>query len=163
MREKGMSLIEILVVVSIFAILAIITTRSVLLTLQGSKKSETLVKVRENLGYSMGVVERQIRNANTISECPNSDTNTINYTDQNGNAASFSCVNVGSVNGYIASGSARLTSTEITITGCSFMCTPGTSANPSLVNVTLEAKDAAAVGIQNSSVSTTTQIYLRNY
>jgi len=163
MKQKGMSLIEILVVVSIFAILAIITTRSVLLTLQGSKKSESLVKVRENLGYSMGVVERQIRNANAIAECPNSDANVVNYTDQNGNPASFSCVNVGSTNAYVASGSARLTSTEITVTSCSFVCTPGTSANPPLVSVTLEAKDAAAVGIQNSSVSTTTQIYLRNY
>ncbi len=90
----GLSLIEILVVVSIFAILGIIITRSVILTLQGSKKSESLIRVRENLDYAKSVIERQIRNADN-AECPNPDTTLLNYTDQFGNKTSFSCTNIG--------------------------------------------------------------------
>lgn len=155
---KGISLIEILVVITIFAVLGILTTRSIFLTLQGSKKSESMVRVRENLNYSMGVIERQLRNANSIVDCTS---NVINYIDQNGNPTSFSCV-LG-IDSRIASGSARLTSDAVEITNCSFTCTLGISTNPPLVNITIEGQDATAVGIQNTKVSTSTQIYLRNY
>jgi prepilin-type N-terminal cleavage/methylation domain-containing protein len=163
LRQSGMSLLEILVVVSIFAILGIITTRSVLLTLQGSKKSESIVRVRENLDYSMGIIERQIRNANSLTACPNPDPSSISYVDQTGATSTFSCVGTGTPNSYIASGSAILTSNEIEIVGCQFTCSPSTDANPPVVFISLEAKDVSATGVQNTSVSTSTQIYLRNY
>lgn len=162
--EKGMSLLEILVVVTIFAILGILTTRAVLLTLQGSKKSESLVHVRENLDYSMGVIERQLRNANSVDVCTSGTE--VDYTDQNGNPGLFSCVvQVGSSDSYIASGSAnlRLTSNTVSITSCSITCDPGTSSNPPTVSVAVTAQDANAVGIQNSTVTTTTQVSLRSY
>lgn len=160
-----MSLIEILVVVTIFAVLGILVTQSVILTLQGSKKSESLVHVRENLNYSLSIIERQIRNAGSVTPCPNSDTKIINYFDQNGVLGLFSCVNTGSNNSYIASGSAglRLTSDTVKITACSFVCTLRNGDNPSLVTINLTLKDAAASGIQSAEVSASTQIYLRNY
>ncbi|HTK03931.1 MAG TPA: hypothetical protein VL401_04180, partial [Alphaproteobacteria bacterium] len=111
----------------------------------------------------LGVVERQLRNANSVEPCPNPDTNTITYTDQNGISGSFSCNNIGAADSYIASASARLTNSDITITSCSFMCTAGTAGNPPFVSVSLEAEDATAVGVQNSKVTTSTQIYLRSY
>jgi prepilin-type N-terminal cleavage/methylation domain-containing protein len=155
MSQKGMSLIEILVVVTIFAILGILTTQAVFLTLQGSKKSESTVRVRENLDYAVGVMERHLRNANSIISC---SMGVINYTDQNGSAGSFSCID-----NYVASGSARLTSDTVSIESCSFTCTTGVSTNPPLVNISLEAQDANIIGIQNTTVSTSTQIYLRSY
>jgi prepilin-type N-terminal cleavage/methylation domain-containing protein len=161
--SKGMSLLEILVVVSIFAILGIITTRAIILTLQGSQKSESLVKVRENLDYSLGVIERQLRNANSITECPNPDPSIINYQDESGVTTSFSCVDTGGDDSYVASGSARLTNDNVVIVSCAFSCTLGTSANPSSVMVNLEARDTGPVGAQRSIVTATTQIFLRNY
>lgn len=155
--NKGMSLLEILVTVTIFAVLGIIITRSIILTLQGSRKSESLVKVRENLDYAMGVVERQLRNADSIADCTNSDTTKITYVSQDGIQSSFSC------GSFIASGSAQLTSSTVTITNCSFTCQTGSSANPSSVSVFFEGKDANATGVQNSTVSLTNQIFLRNY
>lgn len=153
-----MSLIEILVVVTIFAILGIIVTRAVILTIGGSKKSESLVKVRENLNYAVGVIERQLRNADVITTCPNPDPSRVDYQDSFGQSASFSCSS-----GAIASGSAQLTSSEVTITNCSFVCQPGTQNGPQLVTVTLTAKDKNISGTQNSTVDITSQIYLRNY
>ncbi len=162
--KKGMSLLEILIVVAIFAVLGIIVTRSIILSIGGSKKSESLVKVRENLDYSLGVIERQLRNADSIVVCPNSsDTSTISYKDKNGDTGSFSCIGMGGADPYVASGSARLSSNAIRITSCSFVCTISNSVNPDLVTISLEAEDAEATGIQQSKVTTTTQVYLRNY
>lgn len=161
--QKGLSLLEILVVVTIFAVLGILITRAIILTVGGSRKSESLIKVRENLNYSIGVIERQLRNADSIAGCPNSDPNILNYSDQNGTATSFSCVGVGGAAGYVASGSAALTGSNINVTDCSFVCTPGSGVNPPVVSVFLEAKDASASGIQNADVTVVTQVSLRNY
>lgn len=155
--NKGMSLIEILVVVTIFAVLGIVVTRAVLSTISGSKKSESLIRVRENLSYSLGIIERQLRNADSITQCPNSDPLRIDYHDQFGNSSYFACLNE-----YVASGSARLTSTDINVTSCSFVCTLSTGS-PSSVTITLSAKDKNGIGAQGATVDVSSEIYLRNY
>jgi len=161
--NNGMSLLEVLVVITIFAILGILVTQSIVLTLIGSQKSESMVKSRENLDYSLNIIERQIRNANSITVCPNLDPAVIDYLDQNGKPSSFSCVNTGNDESYIASGSSRLTNDAIKIVSCSLVCTPGTETNPSFVSVDITVKEASAAGIRSADVSATTQIYLRNY
>lgn len=163
MTEKGMSLMEILVVITIFAVLGILITQSVVLTLQGSKKSESIIRARENLDYSLSIIERQIRSASSVSPCTGLPVTIIYYLDQNGLASSFSCVNTGGSNSFIASGSARLTSNAVKVTSCSFICTPGTMANPPLITLDVALKEAVASGIQGANVSASTQIYLRNY
>lgn len=159
----GMSLLEILVVVAIFSVLGVLVTRSVLLTLRGSKKGESQVKVRENLSYSLAVIERQLRNADSISECPNSDLSVVNYFDERGVLTSFSCVGLGGDDAYVASGSSRLTSDQVKVTSCSFSCSLGTSNNPPVVDVNITATDPTAQGIEGATVNLSTQISLRNY
>lgn len=165
--DSGMSLLEILVVVAIFAILAILTTQAVILTIRGSKKTESLVRVRENLNYSMGIIERQIRNSDSVTDCTNEDTTSITFTDQDGNPSKLSCINVvpDSNDGYIASGSAslRLTSDTVNVTSCSFYCDDSSTNSPPSVSVYLEAQDKATSGIQGSKVSVSNRIYLRSY
>ena len=112
---QGFSLLEILVVITVFSMLAILTTQAVILTLKGTKKSESLTKVRANIDYSLAVIERNIRNADSIVECPNTDQTIISYTDENGSITSFSCAN-DSDGGYIASASGRLTNSEVDVT-----------------------------------------------
>lgn len=152
-----------LVVITIFSVLGILITQSVALTLTGSRKSEAIIRVRENLDYSLNVIERQIRNASSISPCPNLDTTIINYYDQNGKAASFSCINTGLNGSYIASGSAHLTGSAIKIVSCTFTCVTNTLSNPDLVEVDLTVSDGSTTGAQSAKVSASTQIYLRNY
>lgn len=157
---------EILVVIMIFAVLGILVTQSVILTIRGSRKSESLVKVRENLNYAMSIVERQLRNSNSITTC-DAGSQRIDYTDQDDEQAYFSCNEIGSENSHIASGSgtisARLTNTETKITSCSFSCTYGADLIPSIVNIDFTAEDAEITGTENSQVSISNQIYLRNY
>ena len=160
---------EILIVITIFAVLGMIVTRSVILTLQGSQKSESMVSARENLDYSLGVIERQIRNANSIpnSSCTGVGSTSISYIDQNGSSSYFSCVNTGSVGSYIASESAsvltKLTNSNIKINSCSFTCIPSIGSNPPQVDIDITVQNTDASGVLGSAVSASTQIYLRNY
>ena len=165
-NNSGISLLEILVVVSVFAVLGILITRSIITTLSGSRKSESIVKVRENLNYALGVMERQLRNADSIVDCSGT---LIEYLDQNTNPASFSCINTNPESdgyvensGYVASGSARLTSTNVEVTSCGFICidNPGI---PYSIAINLGAKDASASAEQNTSVTASIQVSLRNY
>lgn len=159
-----MSLIEILVVIGIFAILGVLTTQAVVLSLSGGKKTETLIKIRENINFSFSVIERQLRNADSITDCTNTNTLAINYLDQNGVASSFSCANLGAGTvGYIASGAAQLTSNTVDVTSCTFTCQNGVSGSPSSVKITVQAQDSTATGASNSVVTASTSVSLRNY
>lgn len=169
----GVSLFEIVIVVGIFAMVAVLTTRSTFLTLRGSKKSDSQIRVKENLEYGLSVIDRQLRNADLITSTCNGGTplpcnsttwSRIDYADTNGTASFFACNDVGPTSGYItASGSARLTSNEITITGCSFVYTPQDGSVPPGVTISVAGSDLQTTGVESSRVTLSTQVFLRNY
>lgn len=159
-NQKGLSLVEILIVVTIFAVIGLLSTRSIFLTIRGAKKSDSLVRVRENVNYSLSVIERQLRNSESVT-CPNSSTSLLNYVTSEGTNSSFSCVTSGS-DKYIASGSARLTSSDISVSSCSFVCSVGVNTPPS-VKVVLEAVDTESTSVEKGSVTVQTEIVVRNY
>lgn len=161
LNKSGFTLVEILVVIAIFAFLGILITRAVILTVGGSKKSESIVKVRENLDYSISIIERQIRNANSISECPNSSNDRIDYIDKEGHASYFQCSNNNGI-GYIASGSAQLNHPDIDIKTCSLNCIKDVTTSPEVVTIYLEASDITS-GAQAAPITVSTIISLRNY
>lgn len=161
-HQEGLSLVEILVVITIFAVLGVIVSASLVLTIQATKKSEAIMRVRENLNYSLGVMERNIRNASAISDCTNADTTKISFIDQEGTGGVFSCVNTGGSNSYISDGTTRLTPDSVSVTSCSFTCERDDLSKPALVLINITLKDASSSGITSASVSTESQVYLRN-
>ena len=163
-KDKGVSLLEILVVITIFAALAIISTRSVFLTLRGTKKSETLRTVRENLDFSIAIMERQLRNAESIVCVPPAPSTQVSYVDKNDITASFSCEDMGAASdGYVSSNSAKLTSSEVDITVCVFVCDPGTASVPPSVTINLTAQAVGATGVEGAEVTLNTKVFLRTY
>lgn len=97
-----------------------------------------------------------------FTECPNTDPYIINFTNEDGVASSFSCADLGET-GYIASGSARLTSDDISITACSFTCLEGDSGGPAAISVSLTAEDAEESGIIKGKATFDSKIILRNF
>jgi type II secretory pathway pseudopilin PulG len=163
--KKGISLFETLIVIAIFAVLGVLATRIVVLSLRGANKSGSLVKVRENLDYAISIMERHIRNAESVSNClqPSpTPTSQISYKDEDGLVGAFSCQDLGQ-EGYVASASARLTGETVGVTSCSFVCSPETSTNPPSVTIELTGIDNSTNGIEKSTVSVSTQIFLRTY
>ena len=154
---SGFSLVETLVVITLFAIIGILSTRAIVISVQGSKKGSASVTVRENLNYSLAVIERLLRNANDITACSGTQ---ISYHDEGGVLANFSCVTGN--NGYIASASARLTSTEVAVTACSFVCDL-LSVPPSVtIDVTARDKNTTSPK-EGAQMTVSSKILLRTY
>lgn len=158
-KIKGVSLIELLVVIGVFSVLAVLAASGVFLSLRGSRKSEALGKVRENLDFSFAIIERQLRNAESVN-CVSQTR--VDYEDKYGNTVYFSCEDVGT-DGYISSASARLTSDEITVTACTFVCDQGTSGSLPSVTLGVTGEDKSSSGIEAGQVDLTTKVHLRTY
>ena len=156
--KNGFTLIEILVVISIFAVIGVLSTRAIMLSIQGSKKGSSSVTARENLSYSLAVIERLLRNANQISSCTSSK---ITYLDEGGVSGSFSCVAPGG-SGYIASGSARLTSTEVAVTSCLISCDLTSEPPSATIDTTVKDVDTAGTK-EGTQISVSSKILLRTY
>lgn len=159
--SKGLSLVEILIVISVFAVLTIIASNAIFLTLKGAKKSDSQIRVRENLNYAISVVERQIRNSQSVV-CPTTS-DQLEYVSLEGLNSSFSCQSEGD-GFYIASGSARLTSMDVTVLNCQLTCVQSTPNNPPRVIINLTGRDAnVSSNVEGATVSIETQISVRNY
>lgn len=164
-NQKGLSLIEVLIAITIFAMLGAVISSSLILTVQGTKKSESQIRVRENLNYATSIIERNLRNAaKIITDCSTPVTvATLSYQDQYGTQTSFSCLDIGGTDGRLASGSSRLTSNAVKLTKCTFICEyPAGPAKPAMITVDVTATDASASGKVGATVTTQSIIYLRN-
>jgi prepilin-type N-terminal cleavage/methylation domain-containing protein len=169
--NKGFSLIETLVVIGLFAIVAAVISQATAVSLTGSRKSDASTQVRENLSSAVGSIERQIRSARSVS-CTSSER--IDYIDQEGNGAYFACYPSASCNSatstYIASASAtplvvsRITSTDtVCIVACEFSCTVPASGLPPTVEVTIVGQSKDVAGVENTSIELKTSVTLRAY
>jgi len=156
--KKGFTLIEIMVVISVFAVLSVLVTRSVMVTIRGSKKSESQIKVRENVNYAFSVMERQLRSAQKILSCSADEPLEILYTDDNGQPADFTCEE-----GYIASSSARLTSSDINVDYCSITCQQNSVNDPPIVTINVSASENSSTGVEIGTITMKTEIVGRNY
>jgi prepilin-type N-terminal cleavage/methylation domain-containing protein len=176
LKKNGFSLVEILVVLGVFAVLAALVTQSIFLTLRGSRKSESVISVRENLDYALNIMERHIYNSKSVN-CVSATQ--IEYLDEQESGVGaqggvFACLETASGGdpGYIASASAgttldnarRLTSTKVDITSCSFVCNISASQDvPDSVDVSLTAESAESVGAEGAQVTVNTKFLLRYY
>jgi prepilin-type N-terminal cleavage/methylation domain-containing protein len=156
--KKGFSLIEILVVIGLFALIGIVTTQAVLTSLKGSRIVDSEANIRQNVNYAMNVIERNLRNAKSITTpCPNNGA--INYQDQDEMAQSISLVTSGN-EGYIAiNGTNRLTSPQVRVTAFTVTCSP--VANPSQIDMVLTAVDPNATSDEAATVTTSNKVVLR--
>lgn len=67
-KNKGFTLIEILVTVGVLGIIAAFGTQMFLSILRNSKKTQVLTEIKQNGDYAINVMERMIRNAEKIIE-----------------------------------------------------------------------------------------------
>lgn len=167
MLYRGFSLIEMLVVVGIFSILAVVATQVLSSSLRGSRKSENIGRVRENVEYALNYIERNLRAAkgldfeisvNDSSICPSSGDYMYFY---NGSGMIDNFRKDGT---RLMHGSYAITNSDIEITNVEFKCVQGFGGSPDSVSITIEAKDASTTGVAESAVyRTSTTISLRNY
>ncbi|CAN5325204.1 hypothetical protein BH10PAT1_BH10PAT1_4300 [soil metagenome] len=163
MKKNGYTLIELLIVIVIFAIISIVASETIILTLRGTYKADAISKVRQSVDSALGSMERQLRGAQSITSCT---ATSISFVDQNSNPVTFTCNNInsnGSASNIASSSgaiSSNLTANNITISACSFTCTPSSGDTPPYVLMSVTASDLAG---QNAPIVDTTQVTLRSY
>jgi len=157
--KKGYSLMEMLVVVGLFAVLSVAVTQSLSRSLVTTRKSESVIQVRENLDYVISVMERSLRNAASIQSC---SATRIDYTSQEGVSSYFECLDLGTFVGRIESAQGRITSDSVEVSSCTFSCTLGGSI-PDQVNIDISGQKVGASGSEQSPVSISTTVFLRVY
>lgn len=157
-KISGYSLIEMLVVVSIFAVLGVISTQSIFVTIRSARKTEALSRVSENLNYTLGVIERQIQNAQEISSCPFDGFNYVDYIDQDGSPKKFELVTAS-----LFWGTENITSSQVNISSAIFTCIDQVGKVPVSLDVILTGNDPNTTGAETAELTLTSKIYLRQY
>lgn len=165
MNQKAYTLIEMLIAVSIFAVLGIVVTQTIAATLRSTGKSEATLFVKENLDLAASTIERAVRLGTNVS-CGGSvgDGNSwVAFTDQSGTATSFGC---DPTNDAVGVGQApsvtRITNTSVVVDTCSFTCSPASPATPTSITFSLGAHDAKRTGAEGAIVTLSKTVVLRN-
>jgi type II secretory pathway pseudopilin PulG len=163
-RNYAYSLVEILIVIGIFAIFLMIVTQSVVLTLRGSKKSESVVNVKEELEYASNSIERNLSSARTVTCTGNPQE--IQYVSRYGTQGTYSCLDIGGSDPRIASSSAsttgtdtyRITSSKISITSCTFSCVAESGGTSIVFNISGSARGIGDA--EGATYSTSKKVFL---
>lgn len=162
MKKNGYTLIELLIVIAVFAVIAFVSAQTIILTLESTHKADNTTKVRDNLDYALGEMSRQLHNAGAVT-CSGGASDHISFSDPNGNPVMFSCINIGSAGSAIASTSSSLvdltSTTDTQIVSCIFTCTTNVSPAPPTVKISVVAADPTG----KNQVSDETEITLRTY
>ncbi|MBI2590639.1 MAG: prepilin-type N-terminal cleavage/methylation domain-containing protein [Candidatus Blackburnbacteria bacterium] len=161
--ESAFTLIELLVVMTIFTIVLLVVSQVLFSTFKGASKSEAQDTVKRQGEQAMAVMERAIRNARTIYTC--SGGLTVTYQEPSLSTGSFSCTNIGSGSGYIASVRGPLTASDVDVTSCSITCEMINGVNKVvIINASFAAK-GTALNLrteEKGAISLQSRILLRN-
>lgn len=160
---KGFSLLELLVVIGIFSILATVSTQIVAQSLRGTRKSEATIEVKENVDYIFAVVERVLRNSQSL-DCGSSTNKKIVFIDENGDNSEFECHN--GENGHLSYNGDNISGDDISV-DCSetpvFVCTQTDGTSPSAVEINIVANEKVDAGKEGARITSSTKIILRTF
>src|SRR4030042_5564903 len=159
----GYSIIEILIVIGIFAVFSKVVTQSVILSLRGTKKSGSVVTVKEDLEYAASTIERVLQNATSITD-PNPCSGTqdhIEFISRDNLQTSFNFTSGSDsrITQTYSGNTYRLTSNKVDISTCSFTCTIESGIKIVIFNVTGNAR--GITGGEGATYSTSRRIFLK--
>jgi len=165
--RHGFTLIELLVVVAIFMILALLVTNSLFSILKSNTKANIMKEIRQNGAYALDVMDKTINSGRKIEECLPSS---LKVTDVGNQQIAFGCLSQPSIGGLtqisLASDSARLTSTNITLENCNvFTCEEiksGEGLGKVTISFTLKQLGTPARPEETAQETFTKTIFLRN-
>ncbi|KKS96697.1 MAG: hypothetical protein UV73_C0009G0048 [Candidatus Gottesmanbacteria bacterium GW2011_GWA2_43_14] len=171
-KNGGYSFIEMLVVITLIAILGTITSEAFILGLKAQGKSEILKEVKQNADYAGQVMDSMIRNAENVDEslC-NANSESLTILNRDGLTTTFDCSNekLSSVSGEfpVPTVSQALVSTRVKIEACNFrvICpTPPLAPKYVLYNFTISQAGGGDQAVEKQAfLEYQTTVSLRNY
>lgn len=162
MLKKGLTLIEVVVSVGIFATLAIVGSLLLIATLRGAKKAQAVALVRGEAANALGVMTSFFRFADDITACA-ADGSSVTMVAA-GRQTVFACLTSGQ-DMYLASNSARLTSPAVKLNSCAsvFACDAPAPLTRSVIIKFGLARAGTGLPIESTAaVNFESQVVLRN-
>ncbi len=158
--KKSFTLVELVVVIGLFALLGTMATAMLAATLQGAKKAAAVGLVRNEGGYVINLMTQMLKFSPNITAC---GANSLTFgSGAGGGSVTLSCVTAGT-DKYIASGSARLTSDQVAWTTCVIACVPNDPLTVEKIDVSFDLQKTNAVfASEKATAHFETQITLRN-
>ena len=158
--NKGFTLIEILVVLTIFGIIALIGGQILTATIKGKSKAEATAKVKSEGNYVISVMEREIHSAQNIINCTG---NQIDYTDADGKQKTFSWdTQTNLIKSGLLSSPQNLTSTYTRVSNFTPTCSNPTSVQVVLTMLRRTPQGATLRVDERAETTFQTRILLRN-
>ncbi len=155
--SKAFTLLETILSIAVFALLAVTVSTILLRVLKGVQKSAAISSVRTEGAFVAEAMAKTIRYAVDVSSCPGSDPNSISFRARVEDPADtvYTCNNV---DHYLAFNGARMTSTKVKVTRCTIIC----SGNQVTLGLTLEPAVGGTTGTEGAIYSFDTTILARN-
>ncbi len=168
-NQEGVTFLELLVAVTLLALIVVAATNLFFSLIRGGGKVDVGTEVKQNGQQALATMEQLIRNADSVVACSPTPTTSIQLLDKTGAAIALSCEDLDDGDlqtGYIASGSARLTSSKVVLTDCAFTCSTssGTIKAP-LVSITFTLKQLGEVSktYKQAEAKFSASVVLRKY
>jgi len=172
-HQKGFTLLEILITLSLLGILMVVSSQMFLSILKGSTKSRVLTRVKQEGDFALGVMEQMIRNARIIQEnsegtvCEASMSRLrINGADGHWTEFYFDPANqwIASESSDLIGSEARLTSSDVSLQQGRFNCIAGNDSGPDKVAISFTLTQASGERVEETaSVGFQATVFLRNY
>lgn len=173
-KQKGFTLVELLVAIGILGVVGGIATIILFTTLRSASKSDIMREVKQNGDYAISVMERMVRNAQGVETVDNSSCSTtgncgagtcMKIKNPDGRTTNFLKENVGDVFKIASNSGTYLTSNKVTVVGdLNFTCTR-TPGKPDVVsiNFTLSQPGTPTRPEERASINFQTTVSLRTY
>ena len=170
-NKSGYSLIELLVVITLIAILGTLTAEAFILGLRAQSKSEILKEVKQNSEYIGQVIENMVRNSIDIEETQcNSNTQELTIRSSDGYYTTFDCTAtvMASISGQFPEPTVyqTLSNNRVSLENCNFriVCpTPPTNPKYIFFNFSMSQTGSDLPKEKQANYEYQNTISLRNY
>jgi prepilin-type N-terminal cleavage/methylation domain-containing protein len=165
-KNKGFTLIEILMVIGLLSIIGTIAVTVITITLRSAKKTDLLNFANQNGDAALSQMVKNIRYAQTLNSpatcVPTTTVSSITITSfSDHQQTTYSCAG-----NTISSNSASLLDTNsLTVSSCSFVCSQSSALVPPIITIqyVLAPKTAGNFADSNFSLPFQSSVTLRNY
>ncbi len=175
-RQKGFTLVELLVVIGIFAVLTSVIFSILVTVLRGSKKAESIVSVRRVGDHAVEQIIKQMRFAKSLNfpspyggtapACSGAGTTvqTLRITNSDLTQSVFSCpASSTAPNSITRNGSDLTNRSEVVVSACSFQCRQNLSSPPTIrINFTLSKINSLNLPEGDTDITFQSSVTLRN-
>ena len=163
--KGGYTLVELMIATAVIGVLAVVATGLFFATSRGGSKVQVTVEVNQNGEIALGTMGRLVRNSLSVVGCTATESASLTVVDRNGREIRFSCEEIGTDYGYIASNGARLTSENVALSACAFACQEDAEGfRPASVDIDFSLRQAGpGLAGETEEQKFSTSVSLRNY